>query len=321
LNPRRPMPTGPKPVSFDQTRTPPLTTRTVPLMAKGKILSVLVKLKSLGSSESTLRSYGYRLSTIAKHVNLDNPDEVARFISNINGSNAYKESFVKAYNHYVKFNGLKWNKPKYKYERRIPRIPTREAIEKIIARSSRKYATIFRLLTETGAMPHELHNVTIRDIDLDRATIAIQGFKGHSSRIFKLKPETLAMFKTYLKEHGNTKPLFPNSRCMLKAWMRARNLLAEKLKEPQLRTIRLYDLRHYFATMTYYKTKDILYVKQQMGHKKLETTLICTQLVNFGEDEYICRVAKTIDQARQLIEQCFEYVTGMDGVKIFRKRK
>ena len=73
--------------------------------------------------------------------------------------------------------------------------------------------------------------------------------------------------------------------------------------------------------MTYHRTKDILYVKQQLGHKKLETNLIYTQLVNFGEEEYTCKVAKTIDKARQLIENGFEYVTEMDNLKLFRKRK
>jgi len=280
-----------------------------------------MKLKAKGSSENTLRSYGYRLLTIAKKVDLDKTDQVARFISEIKGSNAYKNSFVKAYNHYVKLNDLSWTKPKYKYERKIPRIPTKEAVEKIIARSSRKYATIFRLLEETGAMPGELHNVTLRDLDLEKGTLAIQGLKGHASRIFKLKPKTIAMLKTYLNEHGNEDPLFPNSKSMLKAWMRVRNGLSDKLKDPTLKLIRLYDLRHYYATMTYYKTKDILYVKQQLGHKRLETTMIYTQLVNFGEEEYTCRIAKTLEQATHLTEQGFEYVTEINGAKIFRKRK
>jgi hypothetical protein len=73
--------------------------------------------------------------------------------------------------------------------------------------------------------------------------------------------------------------------------------------------------------MTHHKTKDILYVKQQMGHKKLETTLLYTQLVNFENDEYTSAVAKTIDEARKLIESGFEYVTELDGVKLFKKRK
>ena len=167
MNPRRPSPTGPKPVSFDQTRTPPPNTRHIPLFDIGKILTVLVKLKNLGLSNNTLRSYKYRLERIAKHVDLDKPELISQYISNVKGSNAYKESFVKAYNYNSRIYGLFWDKPRYKYERKIPRIPTKESIEKIIARSSRNYATIFKLLAETGAMPHELHKTTLRDIDLE----------------------------------------------------------------------------------------------------------------------------------------------------------
>ena len=35
------------------------------------------------------------------------------------------------------------------------------------------------------------------------------------------------------------------------------------------------------ATTLYAKTRDILLVKQQMGHKKIETTLIYTQLLTY----------------------------------------
>lgn len=74
--------------------------------------------------------------------------------------------------------------------------------------------------------------------------------------------------------------------------------------------------------MLYYRTKDILLVKQQLGHKKLETTLVYTQLVNFNEEnDYHSATAKTIDEAKALIEQGFDYVTEIDGIKLFRKRK
>jgi len=76
------------------------------------------------------------------------------------------------------------------------------------------------------------------------------------------------------------------------------------------------------ATMKYHKTKDILYVMQLLGYKNIENTLIYTQLVGFkGEDEFICKVAKTVDQALELIEAGFEYVCEIEGVKLFRKRK
>jgi hypothetical protein len=41
----------------------------------------------------------------------------------------------------------------------------------------------------------------------------------------------------------------------------------------------------------------------------------------FADDEYVCRIADNIDQAKQLIESGFNYVTNIDEHKLFRKRK
>jgi len=59
-----------------------------------------------------------------------------------------------------------------------------------------------------------------------------------------------------------------------------------------------------------------------MGHSKYETTLFYAQLIHFdNEEEYTCKVAKNIKEATDLIEHGFQYVTEMDGLKIFKKRK
>ena len=69
-------------------------------------------------------------------------------------------------------------------------------------------------------------------------------------------------------------------------------------------------------------TKDILFVKQQMGHRKTETTLVFTRLLQFEKhDNYTCEVAQNVEQATELVENGFEYVTEMDGLRLFRKRK
>ena len=77
--------------------------------------------------------------------------------------------------------------------------------------------------------------------------------------------------------------------------------------------------------MLYHQTKDIAYVRNFLGHKQVENTLRYIQLaeVIFKEtsDEFTSKVAKTVDEARELIEAGFEYVTDMDDVKIFRKRR
>jgi integrase len=247
---------------------------------------------------------------------------VLEWISNVKGSYCYRETFVKAYVHYAKLYGIDFIKPKYRAERRIPRVPTTETVKALIANSSSRYAVIFKLLSETGSMPKELHNARLKDIDFDSGTLAIQGLKGHTSRIFKLKEETLAMLKSYTGMYASSPSLFPNSKAMLKAWVRVRELLATKLQDPKYHAVRLYDLRHYFACQLYARTKDILLVMKQLGHKKIETTLIYTQLIDFDNDEWICKAAKTVEEAKVLIESDFQYVaTSPEGYMLFRKRK
>ena len=74
-----------------------------------------------------------------------------------------------------------------------------------------------------------------------------------------------------------------------------------KLNNNSFKNARSYDLRHYFGTMLYMQTKDILYVKDKMGHSKLETTMIYTKLINYPINEaYICRAAENLEEAKNL---------------------
>jgi hypothetical protein len=77
--------------------------------------------------------------------------------------------------------------------------------------------------------------------------------------------------------------------------------------------------------MEYHKTKDIMHVKEVLGHKSIQNTMIYINLeqTTFQEqnDEFTTRVAKSLKGARALLEAGFEYVMEMDGVKVFRKRK
>jgi hypothetical protein len=44
-------------------------------------------------------------------------------------------------------------------------------------------------------------------------------------------------------------------------------------------------------------------------------------MVQFKKEEYASATANTIKDAQKLVEEGFEYVTEIDGVKLFRKRK
>jgi len=75
----------------------------------------------------------------------------------------------------------------------------------------------------------------------------------------------------------------------------------------------------------YHRTRDILYVKEVLGHQNIQNTLIYIHLeaaiFKRGNDEFTVRTAKTIEGAKKLLEVGFEYVTEMEDAKLFRKRK
>jgi len=100
-----------------------------------------------------------------------------------------------------------------------------------------------------------------------------------------------------------------------------RKVIANKLQNPRICLISFKSLRHFKATMEYHRTKDILYVKELLGHVSITSTLVYTHLVNFESDEWTCKVANNLEEAVKLVEAGFEYVTDMDSVKVFRKRK
>lgn len=104
------------------------------------------------------------------------------------------------------------------------------------------------------------------------------------------------MLRWYIA-NGDYQPddtIFPTANAMRHGFIRLRNKLAKKLQDPTIRMIRLYDLRHYHGTMTYLKTKDIVFTQREMGHKRIKNTLKYIHLVNFKEDEWISRVAQTL---------------------------
>jgi hypothetical protein len=94
------------------------------------------------------------------------------------------------------------------------------------------------------------------------------------------------------------------------------------LGNPRLMKIKLKTFRHWKATMEYHRTKDILYVKELLGHKNIQNTLVYTHLVSFEEDDaWVVKVASSIEEYVALLESGFEYVSDYNEVKVLRKRK
>lgn len=89
--------------------------------------------------------------------------------------------------------------------------------------------------------------------------------------------------------------------------------------------ISFHTFRHWKATTLYHETKDPLYVKEFLGHKKLDITLLYIQLekalYKTDSDEFNVKVAETKDQIVELLAVGFQYICKKDGLSFFKKRK
>ena len=290
-----------------------------------KILNVALTMKAKGNAESTIISTVRRLKFLDRNTSLEIPQFCRDYIINYEASNAYKEGLAMAYNRYITHHKLNWEIPYFQKEEKLPNVPNPEEVSTIISSFQWKWATIFTILKETGLRPIELHRTILKNIDFEKGTINTKACKRGNPRILKLTDSTMALLKTYIAKSKN-KQLFPNSGDQCRAWTKGRNRTAQKLNKPELNKYRLYDLRHYFATMLYAKTKDILLVKQQLGHKRIEHTLIYTHLINFANDEYISRTVQlgtptTLKEVCELAEAGFTKFTEIEGYQIFKKPK
>ncbi len=301
------------------TRTTHFQTKATP-----EIISILLDLKNRGKSDYTIKNVDKLLSLLARDTDLHNPETVLQNIANRTVSTATKQAFCYAYKMYCKQYQINAKIPYYQAASKPIKIPTKEKLEMFIANASPTLAIQLTASMETGLRPIELMNLRVKDIDLEQRNIYPTTAKHGAARTLKISNNLAAMLQTYIIRNNmkpETKLFRGNANNYGKNFRSMRSHLAKKLQDATLLNVRLYDFRHYFATTTYNKTKDVLYVKQQMGHKRIETTLIYTQLINFGEEEYTSKAVKTPEEVMKLVDAGFQYVQTVDGLHIYKKRK
>ena len=301
----------------------PLPAKPTPQQIKEKIIQFSWWLHKEGYAKSTIISKTKLLEILAKRgANLFDPESVKEVIAKQNWSAGRKENAVDAYTTFLQMLGMTWNPPRYRRVPKLPFIPLEKEIDDLIAGCSRKVAAFLQLLKETGMRAGEAWQLEWTDVDFVKRTIRVTPEKGSNPRIFKVSDKLLAMLGRLPKKSNRVFGTYVLNG-FARMFQRQRKRVAQKLQNPRLLRISFHTIRHWKATMEYQRTKDILYVMRLLGHKSIKNTLIYTQLVEFEEntDQYISKVATTVDEARELIEAGFEYVCDMDGVKIFRKRK
>ena len=273
-------------------------------------------------SKNSQKTYSKHLKRLAKDVDLNDSLKVEQFVF----GHDCKNNYFMAYQHYCKANGIVWDRPNLKNERFPVKVPTEERINKVISSATPRYSTIFHL-SKMGLRPDEISKIILRDIDLDRRELVVRTSKLGLERTLRLNREVVDLLKDYLCHNGINgidERLFPKVKTIRNAWSKYRVRAFKKFKDTELLKIRLYDLRHWYGTTEYIKTRDIFHVKYLMGHRNIESTLhymhIAKGLINYSED-YTVKIASSIEEFTELLESGFEYVSDYNQAKVLRKRK
>ena len=279
-----------------------------------------------GYRESTIRASVSALKSVARNASLLNPDDVKGYLARAKVSESRKEKLAEDLARFYNYKHIPFEKPRYRRLERLPFIPMETEVDQLISGVRGKTAVFLQLLKETGMRAGEAWNLRWVDLDSERNTVKVVPEKNSKPRQCKVSSRLIAMLNRLphtcqtIFRNPTIDPI-KSMNAFIRNFERQRKRVATKIDNPRLIQISFKTLRHLKATMEYHRTKDILHVMQLLGHKNIMNTLVYTHLTNFETDDYVCKIAQTIADAKALVEQGFDYVTDVEGMKLFRKRK
>jgi integrase len=279
---------------------------------KGQLISFAWHLKKMGRTDSTIKTYIDYLEILANDTDLMNPEEIKLVIAKKLKSRNTKRLICYAYDNFLKFLGIPWEKPVYKQEHKRAFIPTDEEL-KLAVNCGRKASYVFSLLIyETGARVNEAERLEWTDLDSERNKVAIKASKNGNARILTVSK---LLMQQLLSLPRKEKTVFPKrtKKVRQSCFRRRLKKLARIHDNPRLTKIHYHTFRHCKALREYHKTKSMQHVKRILGHKSIMTTQRYVDLYeeiysDLKPDSYICETASTAKDAKKLIEDGFEYV-------------
>jgi integrase len=294
--------------------------------ALSQIINFGLWMRKQGYRHSTIRYCIQALKSIARRANLLQPESAKAYLAYAEISESRKAKLTEDLARFYAYKHLTFDKPNYKRIEKLPFVPLEVEVDQLISGAGKKTATYLQLIKETGARAGEAWNLRWIDLDPEQRTVNICPEKNSNPRQLRISLRLASMLNALPKRY---KLVFRNPdidpltsmEVFRRLYAAQRGRIARKLQNPRIEQITFKTLRHFKATMEYHRTKDILHVMQLLGHKNIRNTLVYTHLVSFEGDEYICKTARNVDEASALVESGFEYVSEIDDIQLFRKRK
>jgi site-specific recombinase XerD len=172
--------------------------------------------------------------------------------------------------------------PIVRQPQRLPVVLTPDEVARLLeAAPGLKWRTALSVAYGAGLRASEVVGLKVGDIDSQRMRIRVEQGKGRRDRDALLSPHLLAALRNWWKAARPPVWLFPNRLTSFNAVTprslnRAFHVAVRTagIKKP----VCLHTLRHCFATHLLEQNVDVRVIQVLLGHRKLETTSVYTQV-------------------------------------------
>lgn len=179
--------------------------------------------------------------------------------------------------------------------RKLPIVLSPEEIARFLeAAPGLTYRAALSVAYGAGLRAGEIVSLKVSDIDSKRMVIRVEQGKGRKDRYVMLSPSLLELLRAYWKAKRPQGWLFPGQNRVNPLTTRQLNRAchAAALVAGIDKRVSLHTLRHSFATHLLEQKVDIRVIQVLLGHKKLDTTALYSQVAT-----------KTIRAVRSPLEQ------------------
>lgn len=165
--------------------------------------------------------------------------------------------------------------------RKLPVVLSPEEVARFLeAAPGLKYRAALSVAYGAGLRAAEIISLKITDIDSTRMVIRVEQGKGRKDRYVMLSEHLLALLRAYWKEARPQGWLFPGRDPVQPLTTRQLNRACHFAAQAAGidKRVSLHTLRHSFATHLLEQKVDIRVIQVLLGHKKLDTTALYSQV-------------------------------------------
>jgi site-specific recombinase XerD len=277
---------------------------------QGEFKSLELEMKSRGFSPKTVKSYLYHNKHFHKHLKRSTEgateDQIKNYITLLlenqspNTANLALAS-IKFFHRTVVGKDLDIHSPKK--EQKIPNILTKEEVQEMISLTKNiKHKILLELLYGCGLRVSEAAKIKISDLDLKEKILKINQGKGGKDRYVPIPTKTSHKIEFLLRLTEDTNPyLFPSGHkdgyhISIKTIQCVVKQAADRAQIKK--NIHPHTLRHSYATHLLEQGTDIRIIQKLLGHAKLDTTQLYTQV----STQLIKNVTSPLDNLPDLTE-------------------